>query len=61
FTTSCTHHAVDFPTVMFCDNRSAGKSSLLEAISGVQLPRSEGTRRCVMEIRFMDCVNAKSK
>ncbi|KAG9301962.1 hypothetical protein G9A89_021006 [Geosiphon pyriformis] len=49
------HHAVDLPTVVFCGNQSAGKSSLLEAISGVQLPRSEGTcTRCVMEIRLIE-------
>ncbi|CAI2165758.1 22_t:CDS:2 [Funneliformis geosporum] len=47
--------AVDLPTVVFCGNQSAGKSSLLEAISGVQLPRSEGTcTRCVMEIRLIE-------
>ncbi|KAG9296191.1 hypothetical protein G9A89_014783 [Geosiphon pyriformis] len=46
-------HEVDLPTVVFCGNQSAGKSSLLEAISGVQLPRSDGTcTRCVMEIRL---------
>jgi len=28
---------VDLPTVVFCGNQSAGKSSLLEAISGVQV------------------------
>ncbi|CAG8654199.1 10942_t:CDS:2, partial [Ambispora gerdemannii] len=32
------HHAVDLPTVVFCDNRSAGKSSLLEAISSYSSP-----------------------
>ncbi|CAG8489032.1 10797_t:CDS:2 [Ambispora gerdemannii] len=52
------HHAVDLPTVVFCGNQSAGKSSLLEAISDVQLPRSDGTcTRCVMEIRLMDSKN----
>ncbi|CAB4416615.1 unnamed protein product [Rhizophagus irregularis] len=46
--------AVDLPTVVFCGNQSAGKSSLLEAISGIQLPRSDGTcTRCVMEIRLI--------
>jgi len=28
---------VDLPTVVFCGNQSAGKSSLLEAISGIQV------------------------
>ncbi|CAG8503439.1 7611_t:CDS:2 [Diversispora eburnea] len=49
------HSAVDLPTVVFCGNQSAGKSSLLEAISNVQLPRSEGTcARCVMELRLIE-------
>ncbi|CAG8503421.1 7610_t:CDS:2 [Diversispora eburnea] len=49
------HSAVDLPTVVFCGNQSAGKSSLLEAISNVQLPRSEGTcTRCVMELRLIE-------
>ncbi|RHZ78966.1 hypothetical protein Glove_153g49 [Diversispora epigaea] len=49
------HSAVDLPTVVFCGNQSAGKSSLLEAISNVQLPRSDGTcTRCVMELRLIE-------
>jgi GTP1/Obg family GTP-binding protein len=32
-----TQYAVDLPTVVFCGNQSAGKSSLLEAISGIQV------------------------
>ncbi|CAG8650381.1 6903_t:CDS:1, partial [Ambispora gerdemannii] len=34
------HHAVDLPTVVFCGNQSAGESSLLEAISGVQVQKN---------------------
>ncbi|CAG8828743.1 18910_t:CDS:2, partial [Dentiscutata erythropus] len=49
------HSAVDLPTIVFCGNQSAGKSSLLEAISSVQLPRSDGTcTRCVMELRLIE-------
>ncbi|CAG8622560.1 10993_t:CDS:2, partial [Ambispora gerdemannii] len=37
-------HAVDLPTVVFCGNHSAGKSSLLKAIS------DSTCTRCVMEM-----------
>ncbi|CAG8571670.1 7429_t:CDS:2, partial [Paraglomus occultum] len=44
---------IELPKVVFCGNQSAGKSSLLEAISNVQLPRwHETCTRCVMEIRM---------
>lgn len=33
--------AVDLPTVVFCGNQSAGKSSLLEAISGIQVKKKK--------------------
>ncbi|RIB21928.1 P-loop containing nucleoside triphosphate hydrolase protein [Gigaspora rosea] len=47
--------SVDLPRIVFCGNQSAGKSSLIEAISGVKLPRSDGTcTRCVMEIRLSE-------
>ncbi|CAG8737563.1 3439_t:CDS:2, partial [Acaulospora morrowiae] len=49
------HFTVNLPTIVFCGNQSAGKSSLLEAISGVPLPRSDGTcTRCVMELRLIE-------
>ncbi|CAG8741669.1 16996_t:CDS:2, partial [Dentiscutata erythropus] len=49
--------AVDLPRIVFCGNQSAGKSSLIEAISGVKLPRSDGTcTRCVMELRLSESV-----
>ncbi|RUS27684.1 P-loop containing nucleoside triphosphate hydrolase protein [Jimgerdemannia flammicorona] len=45
---------IELPTLVFCGNQSAGKSSLIEAIAGVPLPRSDGTcTRCPMEIRLM--------
>ncbi|CAG8649295.1 632_t:CDS:2, partial [Acaulospora colombiana] len=50
-----TQFEVNLPTIVFCGNQSAGKSSLLEAISGVALPRSDGTcTRCVMELRLIE-------
>ncbi|KAL0481586.1 hypothetical protein AKO1_012507 [Acrasis kona] len=46
---------VDIPTIVFCGNQSAGKSSLIEAISSITVPRSEGTcTRCPMEVRLTD-------
>ncbi|RUS19484.1 hypothetical protein BC937DRAFT_87405 [Endogone sp. FLAS-F59071] len=30
---------IDLPAIVFCGNQSAGKSSLLEAISEIQLPK----------------------
>ncbi|KAF0343706.1 P-loop containing nucleoside triphosphate hydrolase protein [Gigaspora margarita] len=49
--------SVDLPRIVFCGNQSAGKSSLIEAISGVKLPRSDGTcTRCVMEIRLSESI-----
>ncbi|CAG8597440.1 2253_t:CDS:2, partial [Racocetra fulgida] len=53
-----TDSTVSLPTIVFCGNQSAGKSSLIEAISGVKLPRSDGTcTRCVMEIRLSEYVD----
>ncbi|KAK9765630.1 hypothetical protein K7432_005864 [Basidiobolus ranarum] len=44
---------LDIPTIVFCGNQSAGKSSLIEAISEIELPRSDGTcTRCPMEVRL---------
>ncbi|CAG8700870.1 18172_t:CDS:2 [Dentiscutata erythropus] len=55
------HFAVNLPTIVFCGNQSAGKSSLLEAISGVKLPKSDGTcTRCVMELRLIESPEAWS-
>ncbi|KAJ9083772.1 hypothetical protein DSO57_1031396 [Entomophthora muscae] len=46
---------IDLPTVVFCGNQSAGKSSLIESISGIMLPRSDGTcTRCPMELRLSE-------
>jgi energy-coupling factor transporter ATP-binding protein EcfA2 len=47
-------HEIDLPTLVVCGAQSAGKSSLLEALSGIALPRSEGTcTRCPTEVRLL--------
>lgn len=43
----------DLPRIAVIGNQSAGKSSLIEAISGITLPRASGTcTRCPMECRL---------
>ncbi|KIP02342.1 hypothetical protein PHLGIDRAFT_32230 [Phlebiopsis gigantea 11061_1 CR5-6] len=43
----------DLPRIAVIGNQSAGKSSLVEAISGISVPRSHGTcTRCPMECRL---------
>lgn len=49
---------LDLPTIVFCGKQSAGKSSLIEAMSGVTLPRAAGTcTRVPIELRL---TNSKS-
>ncbi|PWN54041.1 P-loop containing nucleoside triphosphate hydrolase protein [Violaceomyces palustris] len=44
---------VDVPRIAILGNQSAGKSSVVESVSGVNLPRSQGTcTRCPMEVRL---------
>ncbi|XP_067672962.1 interferon-induced GTP-binding protein Mx-like isoform X2 [Haliotis asinina] len=44
---------INLPAVAVIGDQSAGKSSVLEAISGVQLPRGSGTvTRCPLEMRM---------
>ncbi|BGP62743.1 hypothetical protein NBRC10512v2_004075 [Rhodotorula toruloides] len=44
---------IDLPRIAVIGNQSAGKSSLVEAISGIKVPRDAGTcTRCPMEIRL---------
>ncbi|KAJ3113830.1 hypothetical protein HDU96_002872 [Phlyctochytrium bullatum] len=51
------HMDIDLPTVVVCGNQSVGKSSLIEALCGVVLPRAEGTcTRCVTEVRMTETV-----
>ncbi|KJA28733.1 hypothetical protein HYPSUDRAFT_61585 [Hypholoma sublateritium FD-334 SS-4] len=45
---------IDLPQIAVIGNQSAGKSSLIEAISGITLPRQSGTcTRCPTECRLM--------
>jgi hypothetical protein len=42
---------IDIPRIAFAGKQSAGKSSLVEALTGIQLPRSHGTcTRCPIEV-----------
>ncbi|CAK5274279.1 unnamed protein product [Mycena citricolor] len=44
---------IDLPQIAVIGNQSAGKSSLIESISGITLPRAAGTcTRCPTEIRL---------
>ncbi|KAJ3036191.1 hypothetical protein HDV00_002987 [Rhizophlyctis rosea] len=46
---------IDLPRICVAGNQFAGKSSLIEAISEVALPRSDGTcTRCPMEVRLSE-------
>ncbi|KAL6751626.1 P-loop containing nucleoside triphosphate hydrolase protein [Haematococcus lacustris] len=44
-------HEISYPTIVVCGDQSAGKSSIIQRISGIDLPRSSGTcTRCPMEV-----------
>jgi GTP-binding protein EngB required for normal cell division len=46
-------YELDLPTIVVSGNQSVGKSSIMELICGIPLPRSEGTcTRCVIEVRM---------
>ncbi|KAH9928963.1 P-loop containing nucleoside triphosphate hydrolase protein [Fomitopsis serialis] len=48
------HAHLDLPRIVVIGNQSAGKSSLIEAISGIKVPRDAGTcTRCPMECRLL--------
>ncbi|KAJ3119581.1 hypothetical protein HK098_005317 [Nowakowskiella sp. JEL0407] len=54
------HIDLDLPTVVVCGNQSAGKSSLLEGLCGITLPRGDGTcTRCVTEVRLSDSASQR--
>lgn len=45
---------LSLPTIVVCGNQSVGKSSIIEAVCQIPLPRQEGTcTRCVIEIRLV--------
>ncbi|KAI8912453.1 P-loop containing nucleoside triphosphate hydrolase protein [Gorgonomyces haynaldii] len=46
---------LDLPTVVVCGNQSVGKSSVIESICGIPLPRGQGTcTRSVIEVRLRE-------
>ncbi|KAJ7143314.1 P-loop containing nucleoside triphosphate hydrolase protein [Mycena crocata] len=52
---------LDLPRITVIGNQSAGKSSVVEAISGIKVPRDAGTcTRCPMECRLSSSTNAWS-
>jgi len=45
------HLSLDLPRMVVCGSQSVGKSSLLERLSGVKLPRAAGTcTKCPTEV-----------
>ncbi|KAH6592521.1 hypothetical protein BASA61_004546 [Batrachochytrium salamandrivorans] len=55
------HIDLSLPCLVVCGNQSVGKSSLIEAICGISLPKASGTcTRCVTEVRLSDNVDAAS-
>ncbi|KAJ7037326.1 P-loop containing nucleoside triphosphate hydrolase protein [Mycena alexandri] len=52
---------LDLPRITVIGNQSAGKSSVVEAISGIKVPRDTGTcTRCPMECRLSSSSNSWS-
>ncbi|KAJ7668026.1 P-loop containing nucleoside triphosphate hydrolase protein [Mycena rosella] len=52
---------LDLPRITVIGNQSAGKSSVVEAISGIKVPRDAGTcTRCPLECRLSSSTNAWS-
>lgn len=53
---------ISLPKIILVGNQSSGKSSLIEAISGLKVPRGNGTcTKCPMEIRLRNTENTKWK
>ena len=47
------HFDLEIPGIIVCGNQSAGKSSVIEGITKVPLPRADGTcTRCPIEVRM---------
>ncbi|KAF5837422.1 hypothetical protein DUNSADRAFT_4402 [Dunaliella salina] len=44
---------IDWPRIVFCGEQSSGKSSIIQRIAQINLPRAQGTcTRCPMELRM---------
>jgi GTPase SAR1 family protein len=55
-----TEEVVKLPKIVVIGNQSAGKSSLIEAISRIKVPRASGTcTRCPMEV-VLSCSDSKT-
>lgn len=53
---------IQLPTIVVVGDQSSGKSSVLEAISGVQLPRGQNiTTRCPLVLRLINSAAAEEK
>ena len=51
---------LDIPTIVFAGKQSAGKSSLVEALTGVQLPRNSQTcTRCPIQVTTVHTKDTK--
>ncbi|KAH9843658.1 P-loop containing nucleoside triphosphate hydrolase protein [Rhodofomes roseus] len=54
------HIHLDLPRIVVIGNQSAGKSSVIEAISEIKVPRDVGTcTRCPMECRVLESASGK--
>lgn len=49
---------LDLPSVVVIGDQSSGKSSILEAISGIQLPRGQGNERLTVTSNTI-CIDDK--
>ena len=55
------HFDLKLPTIVTCGSQSTGKSSILESISGIPLPRNKGTcTRCPTELRLSRALDGES-
>ena len=53
------HQDIKLPTIVVVGDQSSGKTSVIEALSGVELPRGEHiTTRCPLVMRMVSCADA---